>query len=89
MNVKELIAKLQNLDPEAIVVVAGFETQSTGRVAEPDIIKECLTVLTNEDPMEGNRILASDGESSVWIGWGRDYRTEYLISAIDDPDELA
>ena len=89
MKVKELITQLQNLDPEAIVLVAGFETQSTGRVAEADIIKECLTVSTSEDPMQGNRKLSREGEASVWLGWRKDYRTEYCLRAIDDPDELA
>ena len=89
MKVKELITQLQNLDPEAIVLVAGFETQSTGRVSEADIIKECLTVSTSEDPMEGNRKLSREGEASVWLGWRKDYRTGYFLRAIDDPDELA
>ncbi len=30
MKVKDLIAQLKNLDPEAIVLVAGFETQRQG-----------------------------------------------------------
>ena len=29
MKVKELIAQLQLHDPDAVVVIAGFETQST------------------------------------------------------------
>ncbi|AIJ10622.1 hypothetical protein HLX14_004067 [Escherichia coli] len=89
MKVKELIEQLKKLDPEAVVVVAGFETQSTGKVAGADIIKECLTTSCSEDNMQGNRILAQNGTSSVWLGWSGDYRTEYFTRAIDDPDELA
>ncbi|EBG2148453.1 hypothetical protein FIP36_17055 [Salmonella enterica] len=89
MKVKELISKLQVLDPEAVVVVAGFETQSSGYVAEVDAIKECLTTTSKEDCMQGNRILAKNGVGSVWIGWNNDYRTEYFSHAIEDPDELA
>lgn len=89
MKVKELIEQLQQLDPEAVVVVAGFETQSTGIVAGADIIRECLTTSRYEDTMQGNRVLANDGTASVWIGWSKDSRTEYFSQAIDDPDELA
>lgn len=89
MKDKELIDLLQQLDPEAVVVVAGFETQSTGIVAGANIIRECLTTSSREDIMQGNRVLANDGTASVWIGWSNDYRTEYFLRAIDDPDELA
>lgn len=51
MKVKELIAQLQNLVPGTVVVVAGFETQSTGKVAGADVIKQCLTVSCSEDSM--------------------------------------
>ena len=89
MKVKELIAQLQLHDPEAVVVVAGFETQSTGLVAEADTIKECVTVSVKADSMTGDRSLAKEGSPSVWLGWGDDYRTEFFVSAITDPDELA
>ncbi len=39
--------------------------------------------------MQVNRKLSREGEASVWLGWRKDYRTEYCLSAIDDPDELA
>ena len=89
MKVKELIAQLQLHDPEAVVVVAGFETQSTGLVAEADTIKECVTVSVKADSMTGVRSLENEGSPSVWLGWGDDYRTEFFVSAITDPDELA
>lgn len=44
MRVKELIVQLQLHGPDAIVVIVGFETQSTGLVAKVDIIKECVTI---------------------------------------------
>lgn len=89
MKVKELIDQLQKLDPEAVVVVAGFETQSTGRVAETDLIMQCHTIATSPNVMEGNRNVARDGVSSVWLGWSNDYRTECFINAVNDPDEFA
>ncbi|EEP4004778.1 hypothetical protein HB435_002737 [Salmonella enterica subsp. enterica serovar Stanley] len=89
MKVKELIDQLKLLDPDAFVVVAGFETQCTGLVAEADTIKECMTIPVRADRMSGDRTLAKDGSPSVWLGWGDDYRTEYFVSAIDDTDELA
>ena len=55
MKVKELIAQLQLHDPDAVVVIAGFETQSTGLVAEADTIKECVTVPVQADSMTGDR----------------------------------
>ncbi|WP_411697339.1 hypothetical protein [Citrobacter freundii] len=89
MKVKELIAQLQLHDPDAVVVIAGFEPQSTGLVAEADTIKECVTVPVQADSMTGDRSLAKEGSPSVWLGWGNDYRTEFFVSAINDPDELA
>lgn len=89
MKVKELIAQLQLLDPNAVVIVAGFETQSTGLVAEADTIKECWTVPVRADSMSGDRSLAKEGTPSVWLGWGNDYRTGFFVNAINEPDELA
>ena len=62
---KELIDQLKRLDPDAYVVVAGFENQCTGHVAEADTIKECMTIPVRADSMSGDRTLAKDGSPSV------------------------
>jgi len=89
MKVNELIAQLQLLDPNAIVIVAGFETQCTVLVAEADTIIECVTVPVRADSMSGDRSLAKEGTPSIWLGWGDDYRTEFFANAIAEPDRLA
>ncbi|MEQ0217935.1 hypothetical protein ABLV18_27495 [Klebsiella sp. CN_Kp114] len=86
MKVKELIDLLQKADPEAVVLVAGYETMFTNMVASPDLVKTCKTVPHDVDSMYGNRELSTNGEPSVWIGWSKDYRGEAHIEAIEDPD---
>lgn len=89
MKVKELIVQLQLLDPNAVVIVAGFETQSTVLVAEADTIIECVTEPVLAGSMAGDRSLAKEGSPSVWLGWGDDYRTEFFVNSIAEPDGLA
>lgn len=86
MKVKELLKLLENTDPEAVVLVAGYETMFTNMVASPDLVKTCKTVPHDVDSMSGNRELSTDGEPSVWIGWSKDYRGAAHIEAIEDPD---
>lgn len=81
MKVKELQQKLAECDPEAIVLVAGFETTATLAVAEADAIISCTTEPCSEDSMSGNRVLSSCGNPSIWIGWSKDYRTESFMYA--------
>ncbi|POE07488.1 hypothetical protein BV921_18995 [Pectobacterium odoriferum] len=65
------------MDPERIVLVLGFETVTTMHAAEPDLVIQCKSNLCKEDAILGNRcvsLFGQTGESSVWIGWSKDYR---------------
>lgn len=90
MKVKELLALLAEKDPEAVVLISGFEVVGTVYVAEADVIADMQTVpvpahLT--DTMTGNRqCVSAGGESSVWIGWHDDYRTESFLRDAQHPD---
>jgi len=88
MKVKQLQALLANEDPDAEVVIAGFETHTSPDVAEADLIIRCKTVPSPEDSMMGNRKLQEDGASSVWIGWSKDYRTEYFLGDIKGENDV-
>ncbi|MCK8417616.1 hypothetical protein [Erwinia amylovora] len=91
MKVKELLTLLAEKDPEAVVLIAGFETDSTPYAAEADTVADMQTVPAAPhiaDPMTGNRqCVSSGGEPSVWIGWQGDYRTETFIRIARNPDE--
>lgn len=85
MKVKELLAFLANEDPEATVVVSGFETVATNYVAEVNLIATCVTVETKPDAMSGDRRIEVGGQPTIWLGWKGDYRTQSLLEAIADP----
>ena len=91
MKVKELIALLSERNPEDIVLISGYETMEGVYVAEADMLVPMQTVQVTGrvDDMSGNRkSVASQGESSVWIGWKDDYRTKtFLEDALNPEDE--
>ncbi|MBA0170455.1 hypothetical protein [Pectobacterium versatile] len=87
MKVKELQKYLAACDPDNIILIAGFETVSTMLVAEPDLVIQCKSVPYKEDAMSGNRCVCSNGDSSVWIGWNNDYRTEHFLDHFAAPEE--
>lgn len=76
MKVKELLVLLSSCDPEAIVVVDGYEAVQGPELAEVDLVSLCKSVETREEAMTGNREMSDDGIPSVWIGWSKDYRTD-------------
>ena len=76
MKVKDLQTLLSVCDPEATVVVDGYESVLGPELAEVDLVSICRSVEKLEDPVTGNRMLSDSGISSVWIGWSKDYRTE-------------
>jgi hypothetical protein len=88
MKAKDLIAILAK-DPEATVVVAGFETVATNKVAELDTVLPCTTVEATEYNFEGNRKLKRDGERTLWLGWSKDYRTKSFLGAVAEPEEFS
>lgn len=81
MKVKELIAMLTKQDPEAVVLISGYETTGGTEVAEADLLVEMQSVcLEKADKLTGNRkIVSSDGDVSVWLGWKDDYRTKMFL----------
>ncbi len=90
MKVKELIAKLSELNPEDIVLISGYETMGGVYVAEADMLVPMQTVQITDsvDTLLGNRkSVASQGESSVWIGWKDDYRTELFLEDALNPED--
>ncbi|ENH3410722.1 MAG TPA: hypothetical protein VGI71_04020 [Scandinavium sp.] len=87
MKVKELQAMLAGYDPDATVLISGFETTASLWVAEADTVTNCASVLQPETPMLGNRKLSSDGDASVWIGWRNDYRTDTFLHALATPED--
>ncbi|HHH1744447.1 TPA: hypothetical protein ACPY9J_004081 [Yersinia enterocolitica] len=87
MKIRELQEILANYDPEATVLVAGFETTASSWVAEVDLVTPCTSVLQKESEMLGNRKLTHIGDPSVWIGWSKDYRTESFLYAVVNPEE--
>ncbi|EFI9807880.1 TPA: hypothetical protein ACWK7L_000507 [Escherichia coli] len=91
MKVKELIAMLTKQDPEAVVLISGYETTGGTEVAEADLLVEMQSVcLEKADNLTGNRkIVSSDGDVSVWLGWKDDYRTKMFLedAQILDKDE--
>jgi hypothetical protein len=89
MKVKQLAALLANEDPEAEVIVAGFETTASAHAAEADSVLRCKVISCTESSMMGNKKLAADGQSAVWIGWSKDYRTDSFIDAIANPAEYS
>ncbi|EKT4478400.1 hypothetical protein QEL91_004126 [Pseudomonas putida] len=89
MKVKDLIALLAKEDPDAVVVVAGFETVASNDVAEVDMLTACTTAESREDSMTGNRKVVSQGEATVWLGWTDDYRTKSFLDAVANPGEYA
>lgn len=86
MKVKDLMALLAKEDPEAAVVVAGFETVASNEVAEVDLLTTCTTAEAREDSMTGNRIVVSQGDPTVWLGWTNDYRTKSFLDVVADPE---
>lgn len=76
MKVKDLQALLSVCDPEATVVVDGYESVHSPELAEVDLVSLCKSDEKLEDPVTGNRMLSDSGIPSVWIGWSKDYRTE-------------
>ncbi|MCN9478571.1 hypothetical protein NGE51_27580, partial [Klebsiella pneumoniae] len=70
MKVKELIAMLNERDPEAIVLISGYETIGGTEVAEADVLVEMQSIcLDKADNLTGNRkVVPSGGEVSVWEG---------------------
>lgn len=87
MKVRELQALLTECNPDATVLISGFETTASLWVAEADTVTPCVSVSQPESSTLGNRKLASDGEASVWIGWRNDYRTNSLLDAVANPEE--
>lgn len=88
MKVKELQKLLADCDPEATVLISGFETTTTACVAEVDIIELCTSVPAQDvDPMSGDRRVSRSGAQSVWLGWSRDYRTDSFLNILNNPDE--
>ncbi|GKW29447.1 hypothetical protein AB6D34_18430 [Pectobacterium brasiliense] len=89
MKVKELQAYLSECDPESVVLIPGFETVATMQAAEPDLVIQCKSNLCKEDAMLGNRCVSpfgQTGESSVWIGWSKDYRSDYFLYYLKNPE---
>ncbi|PWD54848.1 hypothetical protein DF209_21405 [Pectobacterium polaris] len=89
MKVGELRALLAEYDQDATVLIAGFETQASVHVAEVDMVTECKSLSQPEDAMLGNRAISVSGDSSVWIGWSKDYRTENFLHAVADPENYS
>ncbi|WP_447886160.1 hypothetical protein [Serratia fonticola] len=87
MKVRELQAILAECDPDATVLISGFETTASLWVAEADTVTPCTSVLQPESSTLGNRKLARDGDASVWIGWSNDYRTSSFLDAVVTPEE--
>lgn len=90
MKVKELQACLAECDPESLVLISGFETVATMLAAEPDLVIQCKSNPYKEDAMSGNRCVSSfgqTGEPSVWIGWSKDYRSDYFLHYLENPEE--
>ncbi|OUK56710.1 hypothetical protein, partial [Enterobacter hormaechei] len=75
MKVKELIAMLNERDPEAIVLISGYETIGGTEVAEADLLIDMQSIcLEQADNLTGNRkVVSSGGEDSVWLGWKDDW----------------
>lgn len=88
MKVKELQAMLAECDPEATVLISGFETTASLWVAEADTVTTCVSVVQTETPTLGNRKLSSEGDASVWIGWRNDYRTNTFLNAVASPEDF-
>lgn len=89
MKVKDLMALLAKEDPEAVVVVAGFETVASNDVAEVDLLTSCTTAESLKDSMTGNRRVVSQGDATVWLGWTEDYRTRSFLDVVANPAEYA
>lgn len=89
MKVKELLSLLADKDPEAVVLISGFETVGTAYTAEADMVADMQTVAAPHlDTMTGNRqCVSSGGEPSVWIGWQGDYRTAGFVRIARNPNE--
>ncbi|HFV9916539.1 TPA: hypothetical protein ACISXX_004813 [Salmonella enterica subsp. diarizonae serovar 61:l,v:z35] len=89
MKVKELIAMLKEIDPEAIVLISGYETAGGTEVAEADFLVEMQSIfLDKADNLTGNRrVVPSGGEDSVWLGWKDDYRTKMFLEDAKIPDK--
>ncbi|EKA1638890.1 hypothetical protein OJ405_002378 [Salmonella enterica] len=89
MKVKELIAMLNEVDPEAIVLISGYETAGGTEVAEVDLLVEMQSIcLDKADNLTGNRrVVSSGGEDSVWLGWKDDYRTKMFLEDAQIPDK--
>ncbi|EQA3290219.1 hypothetical protein ACX0LI_001832 [Salmonella enterica subsp. enterica serovar Newport] len=89
MKVKELIAMLNERDPEAIVLISGYETISGTEVAEADLLIDMQSIcLEQADNLTGNRkVVSSGGEDSVWLGWKDDYRTKVFLEDAQIPDQ--
>ncbi|WP_368744470.1 hypothetical protein [Klebsiella pneumoniae] len=89
MKVKELIAILNERDPEAIVLISGYETIGGTEVAEADLLVEMQSIcLEKADNLTGNRkVVSSGGEASVWLGWKDDYRTRMFLEDAQIPDK--
>lgn len=86
MKVSELQALLAKCDPNATVLVAGFETTTTLWVAEADLTIQCKSVPKHEDIFAGNRNISLNGDAAIWIGWSKDYRTESFLDAVSNPE---
>lgn len=89
MKVKELIAMLNERDPEAIVLISGYETVGGTEVAEADVLVEMQSIcLDKADNLTGNRkVVPSGGDVSVWLGWKDDYRTKMFLEDAQTPDK--
>ncbi|HDT1788021.1 MULTISPECIES: hypothetical protein [Klebsiella pneumoniae complex] len=89
MKVKELIAMLNEIDPEAIVLISGYESIGGTEVAEADLLVEMQSIcLHKADNLTGNRkVVSSGGEGSVWLGWKDDYRTRMFLEDAQIPDK--
>ncbi|MCA7012483.1 hypothetical protein LF934_07460 [Dickeya dadantii] len=86
MKVSELQVLLAKCDPDATVLVAGFETAASRWVAEANMVTPCTSLPAQADPMSGNRCISNDGNPSVWIGWSEDYRTETFLDTVSTPE---
>ncbi|ATA26775.1 hypothetical protein BIY26_07130 [Brenneria goodwinii] len=89
MKVSELQKLLAACDQDATVLIAGFETTASLFVAEADLVTQCKSVPQPESSMSGNRSISLDGDSSIWIGWSKDYRTESFLDAIKNPEKYS
>ncbi|MGB3251624.1 hypothetical protein [Buttiauxella gaviniae] len=86
MKIKELQEILASCDPDATVLIAGFETTASAFVAEADTVVKCNSTYSEEgDHFSGDREVTLTGDNSVWIGWSDDYRTESFLRELPEP----